>query len=201
MHERARQRELLFHAARQPISEARPEPRELRHLEEPVPARRIVANAVNFREERNVLVDAQITIEAEPLRQVADRTGEAAVIPHGVEIQYAKRSRVSRQEATDKPDRRRLAGAVWPDQPKHLPAVYVQRERVDRPRVAVALCDALEHNRACHGRCSGISPSTGMPALSTPFRLSTDTFTRYTSFARSSAVCTLRGVNSAFSEM
>ena len=37
-----------------------------------------------------------------------------------------------------------------------------------------------------------------MPDFSTPAVLSTATFTRYTSFERSSAVCTLRGVNSAF---
>src|SRR6202521_4547568 len=49
--------------------------------------------------------------------------------------------------------------------------------------------------------CSGISASTGMPCLSTPWRLSTAIFTRYTSLERSSAVWTLRGVNSAFEEM
>jgi hypothetical protein len=37
--------------------------------------------------------------------------------------------------------------------------------------------------------------------LSTPFSLLTVIFTRNTSFERSSAVCTLRGVNSAFGEM
>ena len=40
-----------------------------------------------------------------------------------------------------------------------------------------------------------------MPCFSTPFSLPTVTFTRKTSFDRSSAVCTLRGVNSAFGEM
>src|SRR5207237_3771073 len=120
---------------------------------------------------------------------------------HWIEIQHAERSGVGRQKAADKPDCRRLARAVGPDQAEHLPAIHVQRERVDCRRVAVAFGDALEHNRARHGRWSGISASTGMPAFSTPFRLSMDTFTRYTSFARSSAVCTLRGVNSAFCEM
>ena len=46
-----------------------------------------------------------------------------------------------------------------------------------------------------------MTASTGMPCLSTPSLLSTDMRTRYTSFERSSAVCTLRGVNSAFGEM
>ena len=40
-----------------------------------------------------------------------------------------------------------------------------------------------------------------MPIFSVPSRLFTETFTRYTSFDRSSAVCTLRGVNSAFDAM
>ena len=40
-----------------------------------------------------------------------------------------------------------------------------------------------------------------MPCFSTPPELSTVTRMRYTSLARSSAVCTFLGVNSAFGEM
>ena len=62
--------------------------------------------------------------------------------------------------------------------------------------------DAIERERGVHGYfLKRISASTGMPCLSTPLRLSTETFTRKTSFDRSSAVCTLRGVNSALGEM
>ena len=40
VHERARQRELLLHAAGQPIGQAAAEPRQLRHVEEAIAARR-----------------------------------------------------------------------------------------------------------------------------------------------------------------
>ncbi len=83
--ERAGQRQLLLHAARQPIGQPRAERRELRQLEQSVAARRVVVHAVDLGEERDVLVDAQIAVEAEALREVADRTGEAAMVGDRVE--------------------------------------------------------------------------------------------------------------------
>ena len=52
------------------------ERRQLRHLEQAIAPRAVVAHAVNLGEERDVLVDAQIAVQAEALRQVADRVGE-----------------------------------------------------------------------------------------------------------------------------
>ena len=71
--ERARERELLLHAARQPIGQPVAERRELRHVEQPVAPLLVVAEAVDLGEERDVLVDAEVAVEAEPLREVADR--------------------------------------------------------------------------------------------------------------------------------
>ena len=72
VHQRARQGELLLHAAGQPVGEPVPEWRELRHVEQAVAARLVVAHAVDLGEERDVLVDGQVAVQAESLREVAD---------------------------------------------------------------------------------------------------------------------------------
>ena len=73
MDQRAGQRELLLHATRQLVGQPRSERRQLRHVEQAVALSLVVADAVNLGEERDVLVDAEIAVEAEPLREVADR--------------------------------------------------------------------------------------------------------------------------------
>ena len=78
--QRAGQRELLLHAAGQLIGEPPAESRQLRHLEQAIAARVEVAHAVDLREERDVLVDAEVAVEREALRQVADRAGDVAVL-------------------------------------------------------------------------------------------------------------------------
>ena len=155
--------------------------RELRHLEQPVAPRAVVADAVDLGEERDVLVDAEIAVEAEPLRQVADRAGDPAVVAHRIEVRARGRVPLSaRQQAADQPDRRRLAGAVRADQPEHLAALDRQRELADGRGLAVPLGDAIERDEsAWHLRhWNGISASTGMPAFSMPPVLSTETLTR-----------------------
>ena len=67
MHQRARQRELLLHAAGQLIGKAAPELRQLRHLEQAIAARGEIAHTMDLREERDVLVDAQIAVERKAL--------------------------------------------------------------------------------------------------------------------------------------
>ena len=71
--QRAGQRELLLHAAGELVGEPAAELRELRHLEQAIAPRVEVAHAVDLGEERDVLVDAEIAVEREALRQVADR--------------------------------------------------------------------------------------------------------------------------------
>ena len=67
VNQRASEGELLLHAAREAIGEARAERRELRHLQQAIAPGDVVADAVNLGEERDVLVDAQIAVQAEPL--------------------------------------------------------------------------------------------------------------------------------------
>src|SRR6185436_4226063 len=76
VHQRAGQRELLLHAAGELIGQAPAELRELRHVEQPIAARVKVADTVDLREEGDVFVDAQVAVERETLREVADRAGD-----------------------------------------------------------------------------------------------------------------------------
>ena len=48
------------------------ERRQLRHLQQPIARRRVARDAVDLGEERDVLVDGEVAVEAEALRQVAD---------------------------------------------------------------------------------------------------------------------------------
>ena len=80
VHEGARQRQFLLHPARQAIGAARAETRQLRHVEQAVARGPIMANAVDLGEECDVLVDAQIAVQGEALRQVANLRGDGAMV-------------------------------------------------------------------------------------------------------------------------
>ena len=67
MNERAGEGEFLLHAPREAVGEAAAERRELRHLEQAIAPGDIVADAVNLGEKRDVLVGAQVAVQAEPL--------------------------------------------------------------------------------------------------------------------------------------
>jgi hypothetical protein len=125
---------------------------------------------VNLREERDVLVDAQIAVEREALRQVADGAGDVAMLLHGVlaehadgppsiDVQQSRRSRGSTSSCR----------AVWADQAEHLACSTLN----DTPRSASTLPYRLttfwNSMAAIHfARVASDSASTGMPCFSTP---------------------------------
>ena len=184
VHQGAGESELLLHAAGQPIGQARSKLGELRDLEQPLAPRGVVDNAVDLGEERDVLVDAEIAVQAEALRQVADLGCDRAVLLHRIVAGHADGAAVGMQQAAQQPDARRLAGAVRADEPEHLAAGDLERQVVHGDRGPVLSGDTIEaqHRAAlapAHGcACSGITASTGMPCLSTPSLLSTVTRTR-----------------------
>ena len=163
------------------------ERRELRHVEQPVAARRVVGHAVDLGEERDVLVDAQVAVEAEALRQVADLGGRA----RGAASPDRGRARGSCR-------RRRAAGRTaggcavvlpapsGPMSPNISPRRDVERQAVDGGRRAVTLGAPTRSKRQHGGRswrlmaapAAGRSASTGMPCLRTPSLLSTVMRTR-----------------------
>ena len=100
--QRAGERELLLHAARKLLREPPAERRQPRQIEQPVSRGGVVANAVNLGKERDVLVDAQIAVEAELLRQVSDRAGETAMVATRIETEDADGAAVGPQQAADR---------------------------------------------------------------------------------------------------
>jgi hypothetical protein len=132
---------------------------------------------VDFREEGDVLVDGEIAVEAEALRQVPDRRREAPMIAHWVETEHVDPPGIGTKQTAKEPDRRRLARAVGADQAEHLAPFDVHRHPVHGRRLPETLADTVEERCGGHGS-SGISASTGMPTFKTPSRLSTEILTR-----------------------
>ena len=147
----------------------------------------VVADAVNLGEERDVLVDAQVAVEAEALREIADFRRDRAMVLDRIVAGDADRAAVGVQQAAQQSNRRCLSGTVRADEAEHLAAVDGEREPIDRDGAPVALGDAIkrEHVRlpwsvdrrpwtvvrgpwtvGRHGTaCSGITASTGIPCF------------------------------------
>src|SRR5262245_19234157 len=101
MYKRARQRQLLLHATRELLRQPRAELDESGQFEETVARRCVVPNAMDLGEERDVLVDAQIAVEAELLREIPDRFGDRAVFAPGLQPQHADRAAIRRLQSAD----------------------------------------------------------------------------------------------------
>ena len=151
------------------------ERRQLRHRQQLIPATLVVADAVDLGKERDVLVDGQIAIQAESLREVSHSLGDRPMVFHGVEAEHAKLACVGVQKPAHQPDGRRLTCAVRADQPEHLALAHVEAEIGERLGRAVALGDVDEGDGV---HWSFNSASTGMPSFRTPARLSTLTLMR-----------------------
>ena len=117
VHQRAGQRELLLHAARQLVGQPRAKRRELRHVEQLVAAALVMRDAVDLGKERDVLVNREIAIQAEALRQVADPFGQRAMLPHGVVAEHADATRVDMQQTAHQADGGGLAAQSDPIRP------------------------------------------------------------------------------------
>ena len=164
--QRAGERQLLLHPTRQPIRAPRTERRQLGQGQQSIPLRSIAADAVDLCLERDVLVDRQVAVEREPLREVPDHPGDDGVILHRVPIAYPDPAPIRPEEPAREPNGRRLSGAVRADQPEHLPAPDLQADAIEGRQGAEALADVLEDDGiAGH---LGISASTGMPVFRMP---------------------------------
>jgi hypothetical protein len=69
---------------------------------------------------------------------------DLGVLGHRVVAHDAHAAAVGVQQSAQQADRRRLAGAVGPNQPEHLPRLDVERHAVNRGDRAVALCRAVQ---------------------------------------------------------
>src|SRR4029434_4212301 len=89
MDERADQRELLLHAARQLSGQPAAKRRELRHLQQLMAAILELAQGVEWRQARDVLVDRQVAVQTEALREVSDLLGDLPMLADGIAAEDA----------------------------------------------------------------------------------------------------------------
>src|SRR4051812_38854922 len=107
-----------------------------------------------------------------------------------------------RQQTAQPPDQRRFAGAVGPEQTKHLTGKDLEADVVhgnklaegDRDRAKVD--DGIVHGGCVLQSCRGTMAVAAMPDLKMPWGSGTRTLTAKTWCLRSSALWMFRGVNS-----
>ena len=169
--ERAGERELLLHAAGELVRETRAERGQLRYLQEAITSRFVVSDAVDFGEEGNVLVNAQVAVQREALREVANHSGDVPMLRDGVPAHDPDRPGVDVEQPAERADRCCLSRAVRTDQAEHFAAFDTECDAVERADRAEAFRDVLKDDRVHFART--ISASTGMPCFRTPALLST----------------------------
>jgi hypothetical protein len=195
-HEGAGQGELLLHAAAQPAGQAPGEALQAKHGQVALPSRLDVAHGdtPQLTHVAKVLGHAEVLVQAERLREVADVRARVPRRP-------AEQLRLARRRlhhATQDLERRRLAGAVGPDESEDLPGADLEIDAAHRRDRAVALDEParadgdgrIGHRRACRvGQLlpsTRISPSAGIPGLANPTAPRSCSFTPTTCFTRSS---------------
>ncbi len=173
--ERAGEPELLFHAARQL---ARAPLAERRHAGGREQARRALlpvatADAEEFGEELDVLVDGQVFVEPEPLRHVADVRADAFGIGDRVQALDGDRSFVGLHHRGEQAHDRRLARAVRADEAEHFAGSAVDAEVLDRGDAAEPFGEIARFDcglwRVVHdwpGARTAIFASAGRPGTS-----------------------------------
>jgi hypothetical protein len=101
---------------------------------------------VDFREERDVLVDAEVAVQAEALREVARAARHGRVMLDGIGTEHRETAAGGPEESADEADGRGLARAVRADEAEHLAAANLEREVVDGDRGAEAFRDPIERH-------------------------------------------------------
>jgi hypothetical protein len=157
VHQRARERQLLFHPAGQPIGQPRAERQEAGQLEQTCTAVVKVRHAVQAGEELHVFIDRQIAVQTEALRDVADGRRRHAPRARGIDASQANRALIRPNQSADEPQQRRFAGPIRADDAEHLAGGDLQGDAVERARRAEAFADADEFDRGrrrrhCHVR-------------------------------------------------
>ena len=176
MYERTGERELLLHAAGQLIGPTRTKGRQLGHREQLIAPRPVIPHTVQFGEEGDVLVNGEIAVQAEALREVADLSRDGPVLAHGIVAEHAHLAAIGVQEAAHHADQGGLTRAVGTNQPEHVSTRHLERQVRECRRGPVPLDQLRQLDGDAHGSAS--SASTGMPCFNTPARLSTVTLMR-----------------------
>ncbi len=133
--ERVHDRELLLHAARERAGGAIAERRQAGALEERRRAGHelVLGEPVQAGREAQVLEHREIAMQAERLRHVADVLLQRRDVGRGeVVAEHGRRRRLDLEEADDRPQQRRLAGPVRPDDADDLRAADLEIDARER---------------------------------------------------------------------
>ncbi len=180
----AGQAELLLHAAREVSGEPLLERLHVGESQQlvdllfaPLPC-----HAIDVGVEVQVLLHAEIGVEAEALAHVADLLLDRFGLAHRVQAEHAGAPAGRRHDPGEHPQGGGLAGPVGSDQDEDLAFGDLQGEVGHRDRLAEPLGQAVEldrvHDTAPAVVASSISASAGMPGLSSPAGLGTSILTR-----------------------
>ena len=172
VHQAARQRQLLLHAAGEAVRLPVAELGEAHPLEQQLAAGAPVLDAAQQGEELHVLVDASGRRRA---RSAAPGSRAGGAGPAGASRRPPRAPRRVPAEARSKPARRAqrggLAGAVGADQPDHLAARHLQVQALDRHQRAVAddhvACG--DHGRVTHQALTNAKLTPWTSAVNGPF--------------------------------
>src|SRR5262245_13613834 len=138
MHEGSREREPLLPASRELAGEALPVGVDRGEPDGPLAALGQLGplEAVDRREEVEVLENGEVLVEREPLRNVSDAPADLFAVRHHVQAVDPGASLRRREETAEDPDERRLAGAVRTEEPVDLAARNAERDAVEGPHLA-----------------------------------------------------------------
>jgi hypothetical protein len=150
VHQRAAERELLLHAARELACGPVGESAEARAVKQVVDARRALGSTLAEQpgEEVDVLGDGEggIEVPPQPLRHKGDAGADGPPMGRGAH-RPAERGRLAGLEpphACDQPQQGGFPHPVGPDQPHHPPRRDRHADVVERDRRAVAVRDRVE---------------------------------------------------------
>ena len=173
-HQGTGQAQFLFHAARKLAGGTRRETRQIRHRHQPGKAfaAHCLGHAMQISVQVQVLLHAQILIQAKALRHVADAVLHGLGVSGHVQSQHMETALVRRQQPRHHPHQRSLARAIRPHQGRELPPGHRQRHPIQRHqrtpiRTGKAPGQALGAN---HGfiRPHGSGPPCLTPAAPSP---------------------------------
>jgi hypothetical protein len=102
-------------------------------------ARFAAAEVVEAPDHLEVLEAGQVVVDRCVLAGEPDALANLARMAEHVDAGDARRALVGLEERGEDPHRRRLPGAIWPEQPEHDPPLHAEVDAVERDDLAVPL--------------------------------------------------------------
>src|SRR5262245_21465622 len=171
--QRAAERELLLHPARERVCAPIAKWLELRIDWRDAVAFALGRRAEDRREETDVLLDAEVRIQRELPSHVADTRSQRPQFTDDVLAEDAGGSAIGHEQRREDAEERRLAGAVRADEAEQLARADAERHAVERRVAAEALDETAGDDSVAHRAPSPKATSTGMPIFNAPASFAT----------------------------